>query len=468
MTTSNTNNRSGPYNGDGVSTNFAVTFYFLLTTEILVTRLNADTTSDTLVLGTDYMVSGAGVSSGGSITLTSGAVAPTGSTITITPLPFIIQTQSYPATGTFPSLATEQGMDRLTIIDLYLLEKLNRAITLNISSSFTDISIPDPVGSTFLGWNTAGTNLQNYGAADTSLTPVSSFMATILTAINAAAARAGLGAVNIAGDTMAGNLTIPSLNGGPLAGMRNRIINGNFRINQRSNTSGSALSAGVYGHDRWKAGAGGGTYTFSQNLVDTTITVTAGSLIQVIEDKNIEGGNYMLSWSGTATARIGINGSAASGSYVASPIAITGATQGQTISIEFSTGTVGTVQLEPGTKVTPFERRMHGIELSLCQRYYEFSQACNFTSGGASGFSTNTYCQFIPFAVPKRASPTFNTADAVGAAGKVTIAHANTTTNGCGMTPEYVAANGFQIIGTSVSFTDGGLFTYSWTASAEL
>ena len=39
--------------------------------------------------------------------------------------------------------------------------------------------------------------------------------------------------VQVAGDTMTGDLTVPSINGGPLAGLRNRIINGDFRVWQR-------------------------------------------------------------------------------------------------------------------------------------------------------------------------------------------------------------------------------------------
>lgn len=72
-------------------------------------------------------------------------------------------------------------------------------------------------------------------------------------------------------------------------GMKNRIIDGGFIINQRGYTSGTSLSAGSYGHDRWKAGSGGGTYTFTQGSlgVNTTVTITAGTLVQVIEGCNL-------------------------------------------------------------------------------------------------------------------------------------------------------------------------------------
>lgn len=155
----------------------------------------------------------------------------------------------------------------------------------------------------------------------------------------------------------------------PFSG-RNCINNGNFRVNQRGYTSGGTLASGKYGHDRFKAGSAGGDYSFTQNASDTTITIATGkTLIQVVEDKNVEGGNYVLSWSGTAQARVGTGGSAPSGSYAASPVMLTGVTAGQTMSVEFNAGTLGKVQLEPGSIVTPFEPVNYALSLDMCRRY---------------------------------------------------------------------------------------------------
>jgi hypothetical protein len=77
------------------------------------------------------------------------------------------------------------------------------------------------------------------------------------------AALTGAASSNVlkAGDTMTGNLTVPSLNGGPLAGFRNRIINGNFDIWQR----GTSHSTNGYGSaDRWNNAIIGSACTMSR------------------------------------------------------------------------------------------------------------------------------------------------------------------------------------------------------------
>ena len=155
-------------------------------------------------------------------------------------------------------------------------------------------------------------------------------------------------------------------------GMRNVVFNGDFRVNQRIYVSGAVLAAGVYGHDRFKAGASGGDYSFTQLNSSTQITIASGkSLIQVVEDKNVSGGSYILSWVGTALGRVGVNTATPAGIFVVSPILITGQTAGTTMSFELNAGTVNTVQLEQGSVATPFERRPIGLELALCQRYFQ-------------------------------------------------------------------------------------------------
>lgn len=142
----------------------------------------------------------------------------------------------------------------------------------------------------------------------------------------------------------------------------NLIINGNFNVNQRAKSGTVTLSAGSYGHDRWKAGASGCTYTFATSANVTTLTISAGSLIQVVEGLNLKTGTVCLSWAGTAQGKIG------AGSFSASGVTGT-ATGGTNLNIEFNAGTVSSVQLNYGSVALPFVPRFIGDESILAQRY---------------------------------------------------------------------------------------------------
>ncbi|MGM4891275.1 hypothetical protein [Tardiphaga sp. 839_C3_N1_4] len=155
----------------------------------------------------------------------------------------------------------------------------------------------------------------------------------------------------------------------------NILINPEFRINQRGYASAATLASGAKGHDRWKAGSSGGDYSFTQSAGPTQITIAANkTLMQVVEDKNVEGGTYTLSWTGTCQARFGINTATPSGSYSAGPVTISGQTGGTTMAVEFGNGasscTLGKVKLEAGAVASPYRMRSITAELSESYRYY--------------------------------------------------------------------------------------------------
>jgi hypothetical protein len=156
---------------------------------------------------------------------------------------------------------------------------------------------------------------------------------------------------------------VQSTSSGQFAGFRNILINGNFAINQRGYVSGTAVgAANTYTLDRWKVLTSGQNLAFAASGNGNQITAPAGGVQQVIENINVGGGTYTLSWTGTATAQV--NGSAvANGGQVTLP-ANTQAT------VTFSSGTVSQAQLEPGFAATPFEQRGFTIENSLCLRYF--------------------------------------------------------------------------------------------------
>lgn len=198
-----------------------------------------------------------------------------------------------------------------------------------------------------------------------------------------------------------GAVTVPLGLTGDRAGFRNRLINGDFRINQRGASGTITLAAGAYGHDRWKAGAAGCSYTFAQQTNgDVVLTIQTGSLLQVVEGAHLaDTGAFVASWSGTATARL--YQGAPTGTYGAAPQQASGWSPGTDGAIEFSTGTLTRVQLEPGTVATAFERRTAAVEFALCQRYFQLAGGAQ--SGVTEGSSAYAVCERL--AVPMRVSP---------------------------------------------------------------
>lgn len=193
-----------------------------------------------------------------------------------------------------------------------------------------------------------------------------------------------------------GGLSTTSLNDGQLAGFRNAIINGNFSVNQRGVSGTVTLAAGARGHDRWKAGAAGCTYTYATAGGVTTLTISAGSLQQVIKGSNLRTGTYVVSWSGTAQGKV------AGGAYAASGFTVA-ATVGTNLTLEFGTGTLSLVQCEPGTVATPFEWR-EAIEESLCWPYFEIGSG-QFTAYNTAGASCSIR---LNFKARKIGTPTLN------------------------------------------------------------
>jgi hypothetical protein len=157
---------------------------------------------------------------------------------------------------------------------------------------------------------------------------------------------------------------------------KNYVINGAFQINQGGYVSAAVLAAAAYGHDQWKAGAAGGDYSFTQSASSTTITIAVGkTLIQPIEDVRVTGGgSYVLAWTGTAQARAGVNTLTPAGAYAASPLLITGQTDGTVMSVEFNTGTLGSVSLTEGTVAPPFMVPDYASELAACKRYWQLTK----------------------------------------------------------------------------------------------
>lgn len=192
-----------------------------------------------------------------------------------------------------------------------------------------------------------------------------------------------------------------TINGGPIAGFRNLIINGNPVINQRNYVSGAATAgAGEYTLDRWKVVTSGQSLSWSDAAGIRTAVAPAGGVEQVIEGNNIIGGTYVLNWEGTATATVNGVSVAKGGTFT-----LTGGTNA---TVRLTSGTFTKVQVEKGNSPSEFEMRPLGVETQLCYRYF-FNQtggllvASTFFSGAGNYANATMSCKFP---VPMRTSPT--------------------------------------------------------------
>ena len=230
------------------------------------------------------------------------------------------------------------------------------------------------------------------------------------------------------GDVMTGNLTVPSLNGGPLAGLRNRFINGSFDVWQRSHDVTSAGSA-YKTADRWYIETNGVNTVSKRIDIDNTTNALKdeapttygmrlhanGSPLEVRQCIELTktgaaqdfpvGSQWWVTWysdlrngstgnDGTfINCRVAFMDNASDagantetigpltnlgGRRWGFPITIATAppSTATCLRIDLITGNVNefeftALQLEPGPVATVFEQRPIGTELALCQRYYQ-------------------------------------------------------------------------------------------------
>lgn len=161
MTVSNTPRRAS-YTRDGSTTSYAVPFRFLTNAEIVATKRNLAGVESTLVLDTDYTLTGG--TPNGTITFPNGGVNGE-RVVIITDMPYS-QPDSYPETGNFPAKTAETGLDRLTLFCQQLAEKVSRALLVNITGSVTNITLGDPVANSALIWDATAQKLISGPTAD--------------------------------------------------------------------------------------------------------------------------------------------------------------------------------------------------------------------------------------------------------------------------------------------------------------
>lgn len=132
MTVSSTTARVS-YSGNGSTTAFAASFYFLANSHLKVILRNALGVETVQVLNTDYTVTGAGNPAGGTVTMV--VAPPTGTTLTIARNVPLTQEVDYQPNDPFPAESHEQALDKLTMIAQQQSDTNNRSLYFPITDS---------------------------------------------------------------------------------------------------------------------------------------------------------------------------------------------------------------------------------------------------------------------------------------------------------------------------------------------
>ena len=324
------------------------------------------------------------------------------------------------------------------------------------------------------------------------------------------------------------NPIVASLNNGPIAGARNRIINGGMAVDQRNNGTGQNIVSGAaltYTVDRFYAycsganvvgqrvpGASAGLFRYRFSGAAGVTAISFGQRIEQLNSADLAGTTVTLSvdlanslltavtWTlfyantadsfgalasptrtqfATGTFTVSSSIARYSAQVVIPAAASTGIEVVFTVGAQISgTWTIGDVQLEPGGAATPFERRSHGQELALCQRYFEQSyndgvapgtvtsngqqaQPTFGDAGGAHTFTTN-------FRVPKRTAPTVTIySPNTGGAG-FAYAYAGSYINSVAVLNMSVQPYGVQVTTHAYAVSAGSARVLHYVANAEL
>jgi hypothetical protein len=319
---------------------------------------------------------------------------------------------------------------------------------------------------------------------------------------------------------------VSEINGGPLAGFRNAIINGGMQVAQR--TAPTITATPQYGRaDRFIAFVSGGTgisgtinqsadaqFKSGYRLWLASLSYTSGTwaIQQRIESFNsigLNGSTVTVSFKvyhdfgssrpvtvslAKANAVDGFSSVTAIASTYTSPALTSGAysvvscsfvigasdaTNGILLQINDSSATtvsaknviIGDIQLEIGPVATAFESRPIGTELALCQRYYYQPTDTNrvmFKHNQIGGLGRDLIGPSHFFPVVMRVAPTITYTDNVGNASRWTVGTANNISPGVGGPVSQTTCIRCDLSFGSIAQDGLAAEARNFTASAEL
>lgn len=311
-------------------------------------------------------------------------------------------------------------------------------------------------------------------------------------------------------------MTVSQLNGGQLAGLRNRLINGNFDLWQRNT---NFTNPAAYTADRWycsttnlgvsRSGVSGSSgryallatpsnatnvFNLYQPLEDSAVRSIAGKQVTFSVSANCASGaqTVTLHLEKNATANTMTGGAFSAITQQAFVLSSTPQRLSITATIPDDATAVGVAvrvssqntangvglgfweaQLEVGSVITPFEYRPVPLEFMLCSRFYQKSfgldtaPAQNVGGSGAVGFVSQVTANL--YDISMRFVPTLRIDGPAIVTYSPNAASANFSTNTdtpIATLPTF-SAHGFTMRAGTTQ-TAGRAYSIHWTADAEL
>lgn len=261
------------YTGNGLTTTFAFAFLLLDADDLVVELLNAAGVVTAQTLGVDYTISGIGNPAGGSVTFTTAPAS--GVRVTISRQSALERQTDYQSNGDLLSDVLDGDFDRLWLVVQELRRDLRRALKVPADAS-ADQSVTQSAAQRagkILTFDGSG-NVSAVTAWQPGTVAVSAFAETLLDDVSASEARDTLGVqrtafganlANAANAAAARTLldvsqstltpTFTSLNGGPLGGLRNFVMNPLWAFTERAGFANPVLQNSTndtYFFDGWR------------------------------------------------------------------------------------------------------------------------------------------------------------------------------------------------------------------------
>jgi hypothetical protein len=378
-----------------------------------------------------------------------------------------VSTSATITTGTIPNLTAGTTTSTAATITTGTIPTLTSGTTTSTAANITNGTIQTLTSST--ATITGGTFS---GSVNSTFGTIGNFSTTLAGDLTISQGTATLATSGVASGTYGGSTSVPVLTLDAkgrvttastsaittgYTGFRNRIINGDMRIDQRNAGASQTFTAGAalaYSVDRFYgyctganvtgqrvAGTAPNEFAYRFSGASSVTAIGFGTRLEATNTQDLAGSTATLSvqlansllttvtWTAYYASTADAFGTLASptrtqiatGTFTVNSTLTTYSTQisipsAATTGLEIvftvgaqtsGTWTIDNVQLEAGSSATAFERRPYGTELALCQRYYQEAAAASIIS------AANTAVSWL-FPVQMRSSPTITMVDLSG------------------------------------------------------